>query len=101
MKPLTSPTALLIPFFIILSIASASIFEMQQFLSSVTKGRLAALIHDLKKLIIGIAILLLPLVVYSVLYLVSFSHIFAVFIMGCISVLEIVIAFALLKHNKN
>ena len=101
MKPLTSSITLLIPFFVILSIASASIFETQLFLSSVTKGKLAALIHDLKKLIIGIAILLVPLMAYSVIYLLSFSHIFAVFIMGFISVSEIVIAFTLLKHNKN
>jgi len=101
LKPLTSPISLLIPFFVILSIASASIFEIQLFLSSVTKGKLAALIHDLKKLIIGTLILLVPLIAYTVIYLISFNHIFAVFIMGCISVSEFVIAFTLLKHNKN
>jgi hypothetical protein len=101
LKPITSPLVLLIPFFVILSIASASIFEIQLFLSFVTKGKIAALIHDLKKLVIGIATLLSPLLSYSAVFLLSSSHIFAVLTMGGVSVLELAIAFNLLRRNKN
>jgi predicted permease len=101
LKPVTSPLVLCIPFFVLVSIAAASIFEIQLFLSSVTKGKLAALIHDLKKLIIGITTLLLPVVTYSAVYLVSFNHLYSVLIMGSASVSELALAFVLLKRNKN
>jgi len=100
LKPLTSPLTMLIPFFVILAIASASIFEIQLFLSSVTKGKIAALIHDLKKLIIGVTTLITPLVVYAVGYLISFSHVFAVLGMGGASASELALAVYLLRRNK-
>ena len=101
LKTVTAPLALLIPLLTILSIAAASIFEIQLFLSSVTKGKIAALIHDLKKLVIGVTTLLLPLLAYSAVYLFSFSHIFAVSVMAVVSASELAIAFNLLKRNKN
>ncbi|MCW4016125.1 MAG: hypothetical protein NWF06_07140 [Candidatus Bathyarchaeota archaeon] len=100
LKPLSSPLLVLIPFFVMLAIASASIFEIQLFLSSVTKGKISALIHDLKKLVIGVTTLLIPLVGYSTVYLASFSHFFAVLSMAWVSVLELVLAFYLLRRNK-
>ena len=100
LKPLTSPLLLLIPFFGVLAIASASIFEIQLFLSSVTKGKISAIIHDLKKLVIGVATLLIPLVAYSIAYLFSFSHVFAVLCMGSASVSELGVAIYLLRQNK-
>lgn len=100
LKPLTSPLTISIPFFVILAIASASIFEIQLFLSSVTKGRIAALIHDLKKLIVGITTLIIPLAAYAVGYLISFSHVFAVLGMGGASASELALAVYLLRRNK-
>ncbi|KON29359.1 hypothetical protein AC477_05985 [miscellaneous Crenarchaeota group-1 archaeon SG8-32-1] len=100
LKPLTSPLTLLIPIFILLAVASASVFEIQLFLIIVTKGKISALVHDLKKLVVGITTLLIPLVAYSITYLVSFSHIFAVLIMGAISTLELALAIYLIRQNK-
>ena len=100
LKPLTSPLVLLIPFFVILSVASASIFEILLFLRCVTSGKIAAILHDLKKLVVGVATLTIPLIAYSVVYLVSSSHIFAVLVMAGASISELAFAVHLLKHNK-
>jgi hypothetical protein len=100
LKPLTSPLTLLIPVFILLAVASACVFEIQLFLSTVTKGKISALIHDLKKLVIGITTLLIPLAAYSITYLVSFSHILAVLILGMVSTLELAMAIYLIRQNK-
>ena len=101
LKPLSSPFTMLIPFFGMLAIASASIFEVQLFLSSATKGKIAALLHDLKKLIVGVTTLTIPLAAYAVVFLVSFSHVFAVLAIGGAAVSELALALYLLKRNKN
>lgn len=101
LKPLTSPFNLFIPAFALLAIISASIFEIQLFLNSVTKGRISALINDFKKLIIGIITLLLPICLYSIIYLISFSHIIAISSLIGTTIAELSVAFFLLKQNKN
>jgi len=100
LKPLSSPLTIFIPFLVILAIASASIFEIQLFLSFVTKGKIAALIHDLKKLIVGVTTLTVPLAAYAAIFLVSFSHALAVLIMGGAAASELALAVYLLKRNK-
>jgi predicted permease len=100
LKPLSSPFTLFIPFLVIVSIASASVFEIQLFLSSVTKGKIAALFHDLKKLIVGVTTLIIPLSAYSVVFLVSFNHIVSVLVMGGAVASEMMLAVHLLKRNK-
>jgi predicted permease len=100
LKPLTSPLTLLIPFFVVLAISSASIFEVQLFLGSVTRGKISAIIHDLKKLVVGVTTLLIPLATYVVTYLISFSHVFAVLSIGGASASELAIAVYLLHCNK-
>jgi predicted permease len=99
-KPLSSPFILFIPFFVVLSIASASVFEIQLFLDSVTKGKIAGILHDLKKLVVGVTTLTIPLATYAVVFLVSFSHIFAVLAMGGASASELALTIRLLKSNK-
>ncbi len=100
LKPLTSPLTILIPFFIILSIASASIFEIQLFLGSVTTGKIAGLVHDFKKLITGVMTLIIPMVAYALAYLISFNHILAILSMGGAAISELIFAGYLLKCNK-
>ena len=100
LKPITSPLLILIPFFSILSIASASVFEIQLFLSIVTKGKISALIHDLKKLVVGITTLVVPLLVYAVVYVVSSSHLMGVLSMVAVSLSELALAFYTLKRTK-
>ena len=99
-KPLTSPFAIFIPFFAIISIASASIFEIQLFLNSVTRGKIAALINDLKKFVVGITTLLIPLFAYSAVYIFSFSHVFAVLSMAGASASELALAVYMLRRNR-
>ncbi len=98
LKPISSPFIIFIPFFTILAIASASIFEIRLFLSSVTKGKIAALIHDLKKLITGVMTITLPMAAYSLGFLVSFSHILALLSMAAIAFAELATAVYLVKH---
>lgn len=100
LKPITSPLLILIPFFSVISIASASIFEIQLFLSIVTKGKISALIHDLKKLVVGITTLVVPLAVYAVVYVVSSSHLLGILSMGIASFSELALAFHSLKRTK-
>jgi hypothetical protein len=100
LKPLTSILIMFIPFFVMLAVASASIFEIQLFLSSVTKGKIAAILHDLKKLIVGVTTLIIPLAVYAVIFMVSFSHVFAVLGTGGASASELALAVYLLRRNK-
>jgi predicted permease len=99
-KPITSPLIVLIPFLVILSVAAASVFEIQLFLNSVTKGKISALIHDLKKLVVGFSTLLTPLLAYTIVYIFSFSHLFAVLSMGAAAASELGLAVYLLRKNK-
>ncbi len=98
LKPISSPFIIFIPFFTILAIASASIFEIKLFLSSVTEGKIAALIHDLKKLIAGVMTIILPMGAYSLGFLVSFSHILALLSMAAVAFAELATAVYMLKQ---
>lgn len=100
LKPLTSSLVLLVPFFVVLAIASASIFEIQLFLKTVTAGKISAIIHDLKKLVVGVTTLLIPIVIYSLTYLVTFSHVIAILTMGGASLSILAIAINQLRQNK-
>ncbi len=98
LKPISSPFIIFIPFFTILAIASASIFEIKLFLSSVTEGKIAALIHDLKKLIAGVMTIILPMGAYSLGFLVSFSHILALLSMAAVAFAELATAVYMLTQ---
>lgn len=101
LKPMSSPYTLFIPFITILAIASASIFEIKLFLRSVTKGKIAAITHDLKKLITGIMTIIFPIVTYALVFLVSFSHILALSTMAAVAFTEFAVSFYLLRQSKN
>jgi hypothetical protein len=98
-KQLTSPLAVLLPFFTMLAIASASIFEIKLFLCSAAKGRVAAVIRDAEKLAAGVLITLIPVVAYAGSYFVSLDHVTAVLAMGGAAVSEFVVAFYVLRHS--
>jgi len=99
MKQLTSPLIILIPVFTTLTIASASIFEIKLFLSSATKGRIAALILDVEKLIAGVMITIIPEIAYAVTYFISIDHILAILTMGVAAVAELAMAVYLLGRS--
>jgi len=98
-KPLTSPWAILMPFFTMLAIASASIFEIKLFLCSAAKGRIAAVVRDVEKLAVGVLTVLIPQVAYASSYFISFNHATAVLAMGAVAVAELTIATRVLKRS--
>jgi len=98
-KPLISSVIIFIPYFIILAVASASVFEIKLFLGSAAKGEIAALVQDLEKLIVGVLALLIPEVAYAAMYLMSVDHILAILTMGIVTFSELAVALHLLKRG--
>ena len=96
-KQATWPPAVLIPCFIILSIASASIFEIKLFMNYVAKGKIAAFAQDFQKLVLGVTFLLIPEFAYATTYIVSLDHILAISVMGITAAAELVAAIHLLR----
>jgi hypothetical protein len=96
-KQATWPPAVLIPCFIILSIASASIFEIKLFMNYVAKGKIAAFAQDFQKLVLGVTLLLIPEFAYATTYIVSLDHILAISVMGMTAAAELVAAIHLLR----
>ena len=98
-KPLTSWFSVLIPFFMVISIVSASIFEILIFLRSVGKSRIAGLINDAEKILVGLFTILVPEAAYVVVYLFSFNHAFAILIMSGATLAELWISLYLLRRK--
>jgi predicted permease len=91
-KTLTFWGIILIPFLVLISIAAASVFEIKLFLSTVAEGKIATLLNDLKKLVIGAFTVLLPIALYVTTYLAFFNHAFSLSAMGLTSIAELAIA---------
>jgi hypothetical protein len=98
-KPLTSLSTILIPFFIIMAVASASIFEIKLFLRNVAKGKIAAVVNDLEKLIVGVLTILVPEVAYAAAFLKSLDHSFSLFVMGGTALAELTVAVYMLRRS--
>ena len=98
-KPLSNWITILIPIFIVTAVAAASIFEMNLFLKSVTKGKIAAIMNDLQKLFIGILTLSLPLIGYSIVYLLSLDHLAAIATLAGIGFLELLVSLLSILHK--
>lgn len=98
-KHLTSPLTILIPIITGPAITAACIIEIKLFLKSAAKGRIAALISDLEKLVAGLAITLVPMLTYSALYIVSLSHVLAILGTTGAALAELTTAVYLLKRS--
>jgi len=85
-KPPTSWFTVLIPFFMVISIVSASIFEILIFLRSVGKSRIAGVINDAEKILVGLLTIVVPEVAYVIVYFSSFNHALATLAM-CVTAL--------------
>jgi predicted permease len=96
-KQLTWPPAILIPCFITLSIASASIFEIKLFMNYVAKGKIAAFAQDFQKLVLGVAFILIPELGYVATYIASLNHILAISVMSVAAAAELTMAAYLLR----
>jgi predicted permease len=101
MKQLTSPIAIVIPFLTILAIASASVFEIKLFLHAAAEGKIAAVIRDAEKLVVGVMIVLAPEIAYAVSYLMSYNHVYAILAMGGTAVAELALALHALSLLSN
>jgi predicted permease len=98
-KPPTTWFTVLIPFFMVISIVSASIFEILIFLRSVGKSRMAGVINDVEKIIVGLLTVVVPEVVYVIVYLFSFNHALATLTMFGTSLAEFWIALFMLRRQ--
>jgi predicted permease len=97
-----SPTSwfiVLIPFFMLISIFSASIFEILIFLRSVGKSRIAGVINDVEKILVGLLMVFLPAIAYAIVYLLSFNHAFAALTMCGTSLVELWVALFMLRRK--
>lgn len=99
LKPLTSWFTILIPFFMMIPIVSASIFEIMLFLRSVAKSKIAGIVNDAEKIFVGLLTILVPEAAYVVAYLFSFNHAFAILTMGGVALAELWIALYALVHK--
>jgi predicted permease len=97
-KAPTSWFIMLIPFFMTISIVPASIFEILIFLRSVDKSRIAGVINDVEKILVGLLTVFLPVIAYVIVYFVSFNHAFAILALGGITLVELWIAFFALRR---
>lgn len=97
-KPPTSWFTVLIPFFMVISIVSASIFEILIFLRSVGKSRIAGVINDVEKILVGLLTIVVPEVAYVIVYLFSFNHALATLTMCGTTLAELWIAFFTLRR---
>jgi predicted permease len=97
-KPPTSWFTVLIPFFMLISIVSASIFEILIFLRSVGKSRIAGVINDVEKILVGLLTVVVPEVAYAIVYFFSFNHAFAILSMCVTALAELWIAFSILRR---
>jgi len=98
LKPPTSWFTVLIPFFMVISIVTASIFEILIFLRSVGKSRIAGVINDAEKILVGLLTIVIPEVAYVSVYLASFNHAFATLTMCGIALAELCIAIFTLRR---
>ncbi len=98
-KPPTSWFTVLIPFLMMTSIASASIFEILIFLRSVGKSRIASVVNDLEKIFVGLLTICAPPIAYVFAYLFTLNHVFATLTMSGVCFAELWIALFLLRRN--
>ncbi len=98
-KSPTSWFTVLIPFFMVISIVSASIFEILIFLRSAGKSRMAGVINDVEKIIVGLLTVVVPEVVYVIVYLFSFNHALAALTMCGTALAELWIALFMLRRQ--
>ncbi len=98
-KPLIAPSSLLLPFLTIMSVTAACIFEIKIFLRATAKGKIAAIINDLEKLVVGTLTVLVPMIVYGIAFLLSFNHVLSILVMGATALTELSMAIFLLRSS--
>jgi hypothetical protein len=69
------------------------------FLRTVGKSRIAGVINDVEKILVGLLAIFVPETVYVIVYLSSLNHAFATLAMGGISIFELWIALFILRQK--
>jgi predicted permease len=100
-KPLTSLSTILIPFLMMMAVASASIFEIKLFLGTSAKNRIAAVVGDIEKLLIGALTVLLPEAAYAAVFLALHDHSYSLLTMGATALAELAAALYMLRQSQN
>lgn len=98
-KPLTSQSTILIPFLIIMPVASASVLEIKLFLRTAAKSRIASVLSDFEKLAVGVLIILVPEVAYAAMFLATFNHGFSLLAMAGTAFAELAVALHILDSS--
>jgi hypothetical protein len=81
-----------------ISIVSASIFEILIFLRSVGKSRIAGVVNDVEKILVGFLTIVVPEVAYVTVFLFSFNHAIATLSMCGTALAELCIALFVLRR---
>jgi len=97
-KPLTTYSAIFIPFFTLVAVFSASVFEMKLFFRAAARSRITSLITDVEKLIVGLLAILVPELVYAAAVLSSFGYGVSLLLMAATFLSELSIACFVLRR---
>jgi hypothetical protein len=82
-----------------MAVASASIFEIKLFLRNAAKGKIAAVVSDLEKLIVGVLTILVPEAAYAAAFLKSLDHSFSLLVLGGTALAELTVAVYMLRRS--
>jgi len=89
LKPLTSPSSILIPLASILAVAAASLLEVRLFLGFAPRGRVTFALQEFARMAAGAGVVLLPAAIYVAVYVLTFNHALAAGVMVVASSAEV------------
>jgi len=69
------------------------------FLRSVVKSKIAGIVNDAEKILVGLLTVFVPEIAYSLVYLFSFNHAFATLTMGGVTFAELCIALYVARRS--
>jgi len=98
-KPLTDFSAIFIPFFTMIAVFNASIFEMALFFRTAARSRIASIVNDVGKLIVGLLTIFVPQIVYAASFLFSLSYVLSLALMGGTVLIELSLVTLILSRS--
>jgi len=88
-KPVTSSLVLLLPLELVASAAAGSLVEVWLFLGVSSQTRTSAVLHDMVRLLAGVALMMLPELAYLGAYFASYDHALSVLAGGATAAIEL------------
>ncbi|HTY76150.1 MAG TPA: hypothetical protein VMD05_11390 [Candidatus Nanoarchaeia archaeon] len=98
-KPLTVFSSILIPFLILFGVFSASVLELKLFFRAVARSRIASVVNDMEKLILGLSTILVLVIVYFIGFILTFNYSFSILFMGVAALVELCIAVLIIVRS--